>query len=342
MTATTGRTVTPTAVQVLPPEADQATWLAARRGGIGASEVAAIVGVSKYDGPLKVCLDKWGLLPPRDSAAMEWGRRLERAVLEKFQDEHPDLYVMGSPGLCAHAGEGWRRCTPDGLISDGPTDEWAELFESKTGSSRDDEWGEPGTDEIPYSYLCQVTWSCDILSLPRWRVAVLLDGRDYREYAGDLDPSFATSLRTRCFAFWFGNVVAGVQPAADDLDSTAELLSARHRKDRSNEDEVELPSEAADWLKSYHIHHQAEKAAKKGKQGASNWFKQAQLAAGDGRYGLLDGERVTDWRPSGGGPKEVFDLDVFRAEHPKLAAKYTKTETTDPTYSMYVIGGASK
>lgn len=333
------RMVTNSAVQVLLPETDLDTWLAARRDGVGASEVAAIVGVSKYDGPLKVCLDKWGLLPPQDSAAMEWGRRLERPVLEKFQDEHPDLYVIGSPGLCAHKDERWRRCTPDGLIADEIAADWAEVLELKTGSERDEEWGEPNTDEIPYAYLCQVTWLCDVLSLPRWRVAVLLDGRDYREYAGEFDAGFAASLRERCAAFWFGNVQAGVQPVADGLDSTADLLTARHRKDRDNEDTVELPPEAADWLKSYHIHHQAAKAAEKGKKAASNWFKQAQLAAGDGRYGLLNGERVTDWRPSGGGPVERFDLDGLRADHPELAAKYTKTEITEPKYAMYVIGG---
>ena len=43
---------------------DRAEWLKAREGGIGASEVAAVVGLSKWDSPYSLFLRKTGQVPP--------------------------------------------------------------------------------------------------------------------------------------------------------------------------------------------------------------------------------------------------------------------------------------
>ncbi len=50
-------------VPLLPADAPVADWLAARRKGIGGSDVAAVIGVSKYAGPTRVYYDKLGVLP---------------------------------------------------------------------------------------------------------------------------------------------------------------------------------------------------------------------------------------------------------------------------------------
>src|SRR3990172_13295607 len=59
-------------------------WRAARRKGIGATGVAAILGVHPWKSPLDVYLDKRGLTQfapsPAQAEMMEWGHRHERAI----------------------------------------------------------------------------------------------------------------------------------------------------------------------------------------------------------------------------------------------------------------------
>ncbi|HEY3692092.1 MAG TPA: YqaJ viral recombinase family protein [Pseudonocardiaceae bacterium] len=64
------------------------TWLSARRDGLGASDIAGVLGLSPWTTQLRVYLDKLGLAAPVEmNPAMEWGIRLEDAVATKFADD---------------------------------------------------------------------------------------------------------------------------------------------------------------------------------------------------------------------------------------------------------------
>lgn len=277
---------------LLPGDAPLDEWLAARRNGIGASEVAAVCGLSPYEGPLRVWLSKVAGLDAEDNPAMKWGRRFEDDVLEEFIENHPDVKVQAKPGLFADGTDSWRLCTPDAL---GEDDDGQTLVEVKTGMSYGDSetWGEPGTDEVPVQYLCQVTWSCDILGLTRWVLPVLLlDQRDYREYRGDFDPEFAALLRGRVGPFWHGNVIGGVEPIADGLQNTTDLLVARAVRE---EKPVDLPPEAREWLLGYRINHEALAERETAKREWGNLLRQY-LIEHDASAGYLGGEKVVTFR----------------------------------------------
>ena len=60
-------------------------WLAGRHTGIGASEAAAVLGLSRYKSPLEVYLEKIGELGPQDdSERMYWGRKLEAIIAQEY------------------------------------------------------------------------------------------------------------------------------------------------------------------------------------------------------------------------------------------------------------------
>ena len=279
-------------VLVLPGDASMADWLAARRNGVGASEVAAVCGLSPYEGPLRVWLSKVAGLDIEDNAALKWGRRFEDDVLEEYVDNHPEVKVKPKPGLFAAAGAPWRLCTPDAV---GQDDDGRLLCEVKTGMSYGDAetWGEPGTDEIPVQYLCQVTTACDILGLTRWVVPVLLlDQRDYREYRGEFAPELADHLRRRVDTFWHTNVVGCVEPTADGLPDTTDLLAARAVRDETR---VDLPAEAREWLLGYRINHEALAEREQAKRQWGNLLRQY-LIERDASVGYLGDEKVVTFR----------------------------------------------
>lgn len=321
-------------VAVLPADAPLSDWLAARRDGIGGSDVAAVLGISRYAGPVRVFYDKLGALDDVDNEAMEWGRRLEDAVRQKFADEHRELCVRKGPGLVAHPQRPWQRATIDGLASEAPDGDPVALVEVKTGASGDEDWGDELTDEVPLAYLCQVTWYLDVYGLETGYLAVLLDGRNYREYLIEYDADLAAKLRGHCEAFWRNHILTGVAPEADGLEDTGYVLASQHRPDKGSEGD--LPDEAVGWARIYGAAHLDELAAKARKQEAGNHIRQAFVAAGSPHHGYVSGRKVASWALAGGGTTEEFDEAAFAAEHPDLHTKYLVTTTKEPSRRLTV------
>lgn len=321
-------------VPLLPAGGSHADWLTARRAGIGGSDVAAVLGISKYDGPTKVFYDKLGALPDVDNAAMEWGRRLESAVRGKFADEHPELHVTDGPGLVAHPERRWQIATIDGLAAEGPHSAPSALVEVKTGRADADDWGDEQTDEVPLPYVCQVTWYLDVFGLDVGFLAVLLDGRDYREYQIDYDAALAAKLRAHAEAFWTRHVLARVPPDPDGLASTADVLASQHNPARKSEGE--LAHDALGWARIYGNAHHDELAAKARKQEAGNHLRAAFLAAGSPHHGLVDGIKVASFSKSEPKPVVDFDFDRLAAEQPDLFARYATHRLPEPTRRLVV------
>lgn len=188
----------------LVPTATEADWLAARRKGVTASEIAVIMGLSPWSSPYKLYHQKLGILP-RDEVtpAMERGTYLEPYIAQRFAAAHPEFWASGDgKTLYRHGERSWQLATPDQLVHpivpvdscncggglDGyghePRCGWdidapVAVAEFKTTSDMS-EWGEPGTDEIPVHYRAQVLWQMDVMGLcaayvtvldvPRWEV----------------------------------------------------------------------------------------------------------------------------------------------------------------------------
>lgn len=71
---------------------DNAEWLQQRTHGIGGSDVAAIMGISKYKSAYALYMEKVGLLQPEDISdkpAVHWGCVLEPIVGEEYKKNHP-------------------------------------------------------------------------------------------------------------------------------------------------------------------------------------------------------------------------------------------------------------
>ena len=76
-----------TARLILPGDAPHHEWLEARRHGITASEIAAVLGLSPYESPYSLYWRKLGELPAQDDTlAMALGRHLESFVAGQFAD----------------------------------------------------------------------------------------------------------------------------------------------------------------------------------------------------------------------------------------------------------------
>src|SRR5260221_100837 len=103
---------------ILPHDADRDEWLAARRLGVTASEIAVILGISPFDSPFNLYYKKTGQISEDfDNNAMSLGRHLEPWIADRWADEHPDWHIEMA-GLFASVDRPWQLATPDRLLFD--------------------------------------------------------------------------------------------------------------------------------------------------------------------------------------------------------------------------------
>jgi putative phage-type endonuclease len=171
---------------VLVPAASEAEWLEARRQGVTASEIAAILGLSPWESPFALYHRKTGTLGrPPDNPAMRLGRMLEGYVCDEFAMRYPEFRLRGDGRmLYRHPARPWQMATPDRIVVEpgGSSQEPLAVLEAKTSASYDG-WGDDGGDVIPVYYRAQLLWQMDVLGVQTGFVAVLfLHSRALRVY----------------------------------------------------------------------------------------------------------------------------------------------------------------
>jgi putative phage-type endonuclease len=265
-------------------------WHAARANGLGGSEIAAVLGLSKWESPLSLWLRKAQMIPldTDDKPEMEAGRRLEPAICQKFADAHDLGGLLQPAATYRHSDRPWQIANPDRFIYDLDGNVVA-LLEAKF-AIYDEEWGDPGTDEIPPYYLAQTRWYLEVFGLDTCYVEVFVGSQgEFREYVVKADATDQAFL-TREAEQFMQSITAGQRPPIDGHDETYRAIRALHEGIEHDLD-VELTSatffEYLDALR-------AEKAAGEAKKKAAS---QVLEEMGEARRALFARERVAYRKP---------------------------------------------
>jgi hypothetical protein len=193
---------------------------------VTASKVAAILGHSPFMSQRAVYHLMRGEYEVPVTDAMMRGQYLEDGVLRWWHDQHPE-YQAWSDQPSYLLGD-WAAATPDQHASgqDDKQDVFETLVEAKT-SANDDEWGRPGTDEIPTHYLTQCYWAMHVSGIHETRVPVLTSRLRFEEYIVKHDPEVGALLEERCRAF-YDSLSSDTPPPLDDSVSTFECMKRLH------------------------------------------------------------------------------------------------------------------
>lgn len=142
-----------------------------RKDYVGGSDIAAIMGLSQYRTAYDVWADKTGKLPEYEAGdAAKTGNALERGVLELAEPSLGKLLMNQFRVL-----EG----TKLGTNCDALVVESGRPVEAKI-RSRDDDWGEPNTDEVPDDIIVQCTAQMLCTGTDLCHIAALLTSRGLR------------------------------------------------------------------------------------------------------------------------------------------------------------------
>lgn len=305
------RRVTPTARLVLSADAPRHEWLAARRAGIGASDVPAILGVSDYGTPRSVFYDKHGRAVDDGNEAAHWGTVLEEPVAREWARRNRS--VVKRVGLVANMDDPVMMCTLDRRVTECPLPDSRReqcALEVKCRSAfKANRWHATLPDDITG----QMLWQIAVTGYDHLHYAVLAGGNDYRQ--GTIRRcDHETTIRhivTACKRFWGEFVAAGVLPAADPDRAERELemfkRMHRHRSGIGAGDPV-VVTEA---VLAYEEHRIAESAAAGRKKAA-----QAELMRLLGDYEALtvDGRPAFGMRPT---RRTWTDLERLAERYPE-------------------------
>jgi putative phage-type endonuclease len=166
-------------------------WLEERKSTIGSSDVAAILGLSKYQTPFQLYQEKVGEVEPEsENAAMEWGTELEQFLADMFVKRHPGLQVKRDHKVRTHFNYGWATCNLDRIVrSPGAL---PVILELKTAT----EWAVKNWDaEVPTAYYAQVQWQMFVTDIHHAIIWVgVLDSRRFIELSIAYDSEFIQKM----------------------------------------------------------------------------------------------------------------------------------------------------
>lgn len=290
---------------------DRASWLASRRTGIGGSDVAAILGLSKWSTPLQVYQDKRGEAPPvPDNDAMRWGRYLEPAVRQAYSDT-TGRDVRVPTDMLRHPIYDHMLANLDGVA--GGANEPLRIFEAKTARSADG-WGEPGSDQVPQPYLLQVQHYMEVTGVMVADVAVLIGGSDFRIYEVPADRELQDMLIDAEAEFW-QRVQRGEPPEPVTFADAVARWGKSSRSDLVLADETVLA--AIQTLRTV----REQKAAVESIEESAKAIVMRALGECDTLV-APDGKTIATWKAAAA--PQRFDASAFKAAHPALAAEFTK------------------
>ena len=230
------------AVEVYPTEAE---WLAARRTGIGASEVAAVLGLSRFASPASVWLDKCGLAEPEGEVErLRWGKRLQRPIAEGFAAETGrELLDPGPYTLLRSIRYPWLVASPDYFQAHAGLRTVPGVLEIKNASAyAKREW----QDEAPVPYQLQLHAQCLVSGLAWGTLAALLGGAELVFVDLDARPDIAQWILDDTAAFWRYVQTETPPPQLDGSEQTTRALRRLYPTGAAGP-VVTLPDAAENW-----------------------------------------------------------------------------------------------
>ena len=290
---------------------DRDQWLAERRTGIGGSDAGAILGVNKYRTALDVYLDKTGQAEDQvENDAMYWGTVLEDIVAQEYTKRSGNK-IQRDNKMLRHKDYGFILANLDRRIVGQNA-----ILECKT-AARENDWGEPGTDEVPESYLAQVMHYMAVTGADYADVAVLFRGSKFAIYTVQRDEELIEHIINMEKMFWQNYVEKNTPPDAASLRD----LSNRWRQDngKSIQADMELFG-MVDRLRDM----------KKEKSELEDQMRILEFGIKEKMQDNTevlnaDGNKICTWKTRA---SSRFDTKRFREEYPDLAKEFTNQSTT--------------
>lgn len=301
---------------------------------IGSSDVAGIIGVSKWATPLDVYRGK---VHPESIEITDAKRKIFRRghllepVIRTMAVEDYALNVFGVNRRYVHPARTWMRAEIDFETLD-PDGSLVNNDCKSVSPHVADQWGEAETDEIPIEYHAQFQWGMFITGARRCDVWALFGADDLVRYVVHRDEAAIEGIHAKVDAFWHEHVLPKRPPSPVTIDDVEFLMRRlRGRRVVANPDVLSTIAEyvrCKENVKSIgeRIDDLKFQIVDAMRQGAEEQFGNP---LGDDEGAALvhpeTGFELMTWRQQS---SSRLDVDAVRKKAPEIAAECTKDSTT--------------
>lgn len=225
--------------------ADFQGWLDAHQRGIGASEIAAVMGRHRFMSRLKLWAIKTGRMFPddlSDNEAVYWGNLLEGTVIEELQ-RRTGRDIEPSGTLVQSADHPWMLATVDGWASMGTVP----VEVKTTGGVHIGDWA----DGAPDYNVWQLQQQMAVTGTSMAMTAVLVGTYGFRLLWQDVERDEAMIAKIIEWGDWFWGYVENDEPPpiSDDIaqGDVSNTLSHLWAEPKVAGTRLALPVEAVEW-----------------------------------------------------------------------------------------------
>ncbi len=337
--------------------ADRAAWLAARSDptSIGASNAPVVLGVAPQSWGTQWAFwsSKRDPQPEKRSDVLQRGHRWESAVVAEYEDDSG--YECYTPGLAVGAVGAlvtlsnptigpWLRESPDAFALDNHG--VLGQVEAKT-AIRPREWSpEQGlvvhqwedryADVVPPHYAIQGYTQLAVSELPWVDLCALVPGRMWLaiRWVRLMRDADTQSALVESLAAWREQyLVRGDEPPIDGSNACTRYLVRKYPAlaGKQKPSRIALEQELK-WMHELAIAGAQAKEAGKRKRVLGNLL----IRSADGHKLLTNGFRDAPYgQPQPTSSRTSFDLTRLRAEHPQIAAQYTREHPQSTAFRLY-------
>lgn len=284
---------------------DTEEWLAERRASVGASEVAAVMGLSPYNTALDVYRSKQGVDREFDPLLSFVGHASE-PIMHEWVEKFSGVPVKLEPAFMARSVEfPFLHASFDRVSSDPFTTWQFKTAHFYTGHKWD--------EGIPTDIRVQVQSEMLVAGTRRAAVVVWIGGREFRLFWEDRDDTFINDhLLPALTAFW-ENLQAGVAPAPSNV---AEMAQAWH----DSGDEMEAPEVLRERIEQRAFLLASAKEMEADANKIRDELGAFMLEHNVERF-TVHGKTLLTYKRQNG--RASFDQKRLREDHPDLVLEYT-------------------
>lgn len=266
-------------------------WLKLRKGGIGGSDIGAIMGVNPWSSVFSVFIDKTTdyVKDLSDNDAVYFGNVLEDVVAKEFE-KRSGKKVAKLNAILQSTETPFAYANIDRRI----VGENAGLECKTTNAFNANEWKD---GEIPASYICQCQWYMYVTGFEKWYIACLIGGQKFVWKEIERDEDLIRFMLERASEFWNNNVLKNEAPPADGSANCTEYLNDKYPED--NGQSVMFSSDYVAFIDRLSEIKAKEKDLKAQKTDLENRIKQYM---GEAQSGTCEQYTVT-WKTTNAAPK---------------------------------------
>jgi predicted phage-related endonuclease len=193
---------------------------AERRTYLGATDIAAVLGVSPFRSPIDVWIEKRGGEGQPETERMRAGTLLEDVICQMYEEDTGRRLIHRREAV--HPRHAFIRVHPDRIVIGEPGGMDAKFSEFGHG------YGEPGTDQVPPHVRVQCLVYSGVLRREWWDVGLFRGAPPLAIYHLPHDAALYEEVIDFAAGWWQRHIVEGEEPEPDGSAGYRDFIARKY------------------------------------------------------------------------------------------------------------------